>query len=361
LAADLQANGWPVWIAPDSIKPGEKWVEAINRGLEESGVFVLVVSPAAVESRWVRTETNLAIELEHEGQIRLTPLLFEAVSLPPLWRAYQRIPFRRDYDSGFTQLLARLVDPVSSAQVVVGGPGVEVVSPRERERQLKVAATPNRRIDKKIGIELIRIPAGEFLYGDDNETCTLPEFWISRTPVTNMQYKRFLDTNPTHEVPENWDSEQRTFPADKADHPVMLMNWDDVRDFCKWAGLRLPTEEEWEKAARGTDGRAYPWGNTLPTGALCNFDQQIGDTTPVGRYSPQGNSPYGCVDMAGNVWEWTASWYDKEYKYRVLRGGSLNEHDPKWLQSMFRLPNHRGFEDAPKGFRVCEIHFSSEL
>jgi class 3 adenylate cyclase len=108
LASDLEAEGWPVWLAPDSIQPGEKWVEAINRGLEESGIFVLLLTPAAVESRWVRDETNVAIELMNEGEIRFIPLQVQPCKLPAIWRAYQRIPFRAGYNAGLNALLAKL-------------------------------------------------------------------------------------------------------------------------------------------------------------------------------------------------------------------------------------------------------------
>ncbi len=94
LAADLREEGWAVWIAPDSIQPGEKWVEAINRGLEESGVFVVVLTPDAVASRWVQTETNAAIGLEHRDLMRFIPLDHKACDLPLLWGGYQYIPFR---------------------------------------------------------------------------------------------------------------------------------------------------------------------------------------------------------------------------------------------------------------------------
>jgi len=176
---------------------------------------------------------------------------------------------------------------------------------------------------------LITIPAGEFLMGDGKRQVYVEAFQIDKYPVTNAQYKRFLDANPDHPVPfvdtdwagpYNWDGAARSFPPDKAGHPVVLESWHDAVAYARWAGKRLPTEEEWEKAARGTDGREYPWGDREPTPDLCNFGGNVGGTTPVGRYSPQGDSPYGCVDMAGNVWEWTASDYSKDSK--VLRGGS---------------------------------------
>ena len=170
---------------------------------------------------------------------------------------------------------------------------------------------------EKDGKVMVRVPAGEFLYGDKKEQKTLPEFWIDQTPVTNAEYARFVaDTN--HKPPSHWSGKK---PDEKiAAHPITNVSWRDAEAYAQWAGKRLPTEEEWEKAARGPDGRKYPWGDEPPTKERCNFGGNVGGTTPVGHYSPQGDSPYGCEDMSGNVWEWTASDYDQSRK--VLRGGS---------------------------------------
>jgi tetratricopeptide (TPR) repeat protein len=196
------------------------------------------------------------------------------------------------------------------------------------ELQRQEALGEDRIVWERDGKEMVRISAGVFLCGDGKEKRELPEFWMDRTPVTDAEYKRFLDANPKHPVPfvdedwgrpYNWDRDSRSFPQNKADHPVVLVSWHDAVAYAEWAGKRLPTEEEWEKAARGTDGHEFPWGSGRPTPKLCNFGRIEGSTTSVGKYSPQGDSPYGCVDMAGNVWEWTSSDYDTDTK--VLRGG----------------------------------------
>jgi formylglycine-generating enzyme required for sulfatase activity len=171
------------------------------------------------------------------------------------------------------------------------------------------------------GKEMVRIPAGTFLYGDGKKERELPEFWIDKTPVTNAEYARFIAATE-HKPPQHWEGERPT--EEIAAHPVTYVSWHDAVAYAEWAGKRLPTEKEWEKAARGTDGRTYPWGEEEPTPDLCNFGMNEGGITPVGKYSPQGDSPYDCVDMAGNVWEWTASDYDDENK--VLRGGSWGKY-----------------------------------
>ena len=328
LADDLRAEGWRVWIAPDSIRPGEKWAEAIDRGLETSGVFVVALTPAAVASRWVKTETNAAIDLSQQDEIRFISLDVEACRLSALWRQFQYITFRRSYEAGLGELLHWLGgEAVETGQRPVPTT-TTLASPFPGYRVL----SPDRIVHDKTEIAFVRVPAGPFLYGEDKKPLELPEFWIGRYPVTNAQYKRFLDANPAYSVPfydadwakpYNWDKKTRAYPADKADHPVVIVSWNDAKAFCDWAGLRLPTEQEWEKAARGDkDGRIYPWGDDWVDGRCNTSEAGVGGTTRVGQYSPQSDSPYGCADMAGNVWEWTASWYSEKQSGHVLRGGS---------------------------------------
>lgn len=176
---------------------------------------------------------------------------------------------------------------------------------------------------------MVRIPATEFDFGQAHQRVLVPEFWIDRTLVTNSEYKRFIDANPDFAVPYssdkaarpyNWDRKRRTYPTGRANYPVTLISWQDAMAYAKWAGKRLPTEEEWELAARGSDGREYPWGNQPPSPERCNFFSR--GPTPVATYSPEGDSPYGCADMCGNVWEWTVS--KMTGPGRVLRGGGWN-------------------------------------
>ena len=206
-------------------------------------------------------------------------------------------------------------------------------------------------------VEEILIPAGDFQMGCnrsnsaescfDNErpqhTVYLDAYFIDKYEVTNARYKTCVDADAC-EPPQAANSFTRAVyfgNPEFADYPVIQVTWFQASAFCAWEGKRLPTEAEWEKAARGTDGRIYPWGDQAPTQELANFDGNVGDTTPVGSY-PAGASPYGVMDMAGNVWEWVNDWYENSYysqspsdnpqgpasgESRVLRGGSWNDID----------------------------------
>jgi formylglycine-generating enzyme required for sulfatase activity len=201
--------------------------------------------------------------------------------------------------------------------------------------------------------ELILIPGGTFAMGSDRvhdryayddenpqHQVSLADFYIAKHPTTNAQYQRFVEATG-HRMPPHL--ERQFKPACEPGYPVVWVSWEDANAYCGWLSqvtgrsYRLPTEAEWEKAARGTDGRPYPWGDEPPAKRRCAFDNHAGVTaTPVGQYSPQGDSPYGCGDMAGNVWEWCHSLY-KPYPYdpadgredpaangpRVLRGGAF--------------------------------------
>ena len=197
-------------------------------------------------------------------------------------------------------------------------------------------------------LELL-IPSGEFEMGsNDGDTDEKPlhkvyldAYWIDKTEVTNAQYQLCLDTGActSPKTNESYSRENYFDSEAYADYPVIHMEWYQARDYCRWAGGRLPSEAEWEKAAKGEDGHIYPWGNSNPGDSLLNYNNNKGDTTPVGSY-PAGASPYGVLDMAGNVLEWVEDWYREDYysskndwinpqgpsyvewEYRLLRGGS---------------------------------------
>ncbi|MEW6567810.1 MAG: SUMF1/EgtB/PvdO family nonheme iron enzyme [Chloroflexota bacterium] len=187
---------------------------------------------------------------------------------------------------------------------------------------------------------LVFVPEGEFLMGAssadpeafDNEkpqhNVYLEAYWIDSTEVTNAMYALCVADGACTPPGEDASFSRSPYYSHPtcAGYPVIQVTWQQAQDYCEWAGRRLPTEAEWEKAARGTDGRIYPWGNQPPDGTRANLcgsecpneanvpsiDDGFFDTAPVGTY-PAGASPYGALDMAGNVWEWVADWWQPDY------------------------------------------------
>lgn len=204
----------------------------------------------------------------------------------------------------------------------------------KKEEKAELTPTPgltigSSKVSDKDGMLMLYVPAGEFEMGyadgkDDEKpvhTVYLDAFWIDQTEITNKMYYLCVDagvcTQPFQGAYKGLRVDSSTREVyygnpEYDDYPVIYVNHMQADIYCRWAGRRLPTEAEWEKAARGTDGRLYPWGNESPNEMLANYDGNIGDTTPVGSY-PEGASPYGALDMAGNLWEWVEDFYFEEY------------------------------------------------
>lgn len=189
----------------------------------------------------------------------------------------------------------------------------------------------------KAPADMVVVTEGTFRMGSDERwpdegpihDMYLPTYFFDRYEVTNAQYQQFVQATG-RSAPRDWQGGQ--LPTGREKHPVSWVTWHDANEYCRWAGKRLPTDAEWEKAARGTDGRLFPWGNDFEASRANTPHSKRGTTTPVGTF-PSGASPYGAHDVSGNVWEWTVSWY-KPYagnqrptenygmKYKILKGGS---------------------------------------
>jgi len=437
----LTQAGHTVWT-DENLTPGtQHWARAIDENLEICDAVVVLLSPAAYASEWVDSECSKAriygkdvFPLHIEGDPE------DAVPLS-LW-GIQRIDVRKDFNAGMGDLLEALrlkgfvgeVAPAEELKPKVAE--VEEKTPRSKLWLLAVAiptvllaawgiykiidkgpsdpvvvkTTPNVtpvdiditpvtlitdtpvpnegvNISDRDGMEMVYIPEGLFTMGsntgeDDEQpthTVFLDTFWIDKYEVTNAQYAECAAVGRC-EVPENTDYFN---DASFADHPVVYVNHQQAMDYCKWAGRRLPSEAEWEKAARSTDGRLYPWGDEFDS-SFVNADDEMAEdefkidcslngcdgymkTSPVGHFL-KGVSPYGALDMAGNVWEWTADWYGASYyaespeknpagpssgDQRVIRGGSwyAGEDLLRVTNRGFGFPTVVGFD---LGFR-CAI------
>lgn len=226
------------------------------------------------------------------------------------------------------------------------------------------------RISDKDGMTLLYVTAGEFTMGSDTGSVDempahmvyLDSFWIDQTEVTNALYTLCVD-HGSCQTPRDTDHFTN---GGYAQHPVVYVSWNDANDYCSWADRRLPTEAEWEKAARGTEGLIYPWGNKAPDSELLNYNAEIMESTEVGNY-PKGVSPYGAYDMLGNVWEWVNDWYGETFYQispasnplgpdfgisRVHRGGSWLD-DINFIRSSKRDKGDPNYAYRNLGFRCA--------
>jgi formylglycine-generating enzyme required for sulfatase activity len=371
----LQAAGYHPWLDKHDLLPGQDWWTEIERVISDPFNLVVVclsdnsTSKRGVVQREIARALDVLEEMPEET-IYLIPARLEACQVP---RRLVGLHWVNLFEPGGFERLRGALDFEIGRREVLAEP---------------VQASPSW---KPVEPEMVLIPGGEFLMGSDlnqdqdasrsewpQHTIHLPDYTIARTPVTNAEYAAFVEAT-RHRAPIHWKGGRP--PGGKEDHPVVLISWHGATAYCKWLArntgkaYRLPSEAEWEKAARGTDGRIYPWGNEPPDEKRCNFDNNVGDTTPVGQYSPQGDSPYGVTDMAGNVWEWTRSlwgraWEEPGFRYpyapgdgrenpeagddvrRLVRGGAF-DHDSRVVRCAYR---YRNLPDDPywfQGFRVC--------
>jgi sulfatase modifying factor 1 len=273
--------------------------------------------------------------------------------------------------------------PWSLALIAIGALSVAAGPPSPA----KDGQAPTFEVTKgKDGAPMILIPSGPFTMGSNDglpnerpeHVVTLDAYYIDQYEVTLALYRKFLDAGP-HESPPTWDDEAATTVGDR---PAIGMKWADADAYCKWAGKRLPTEAEWEKAARGTDARRYPWGSMQPFVDIANYNRGLWVSEAITlaavtsglegmsvRHGLKegGKSPYGLNHMAGNAAEWVSDWYERDYylkspdknptgptqgEKRVLRGGSWADL-PLALRVTARISAEPEFEDRTIGFRCA--------
>ncbi len=425
LAAELESYGINVWLDKNDIKPGIFWKEAIRNAIVHGDFFIICFSKAyhARVSTYVNEELILAFEELRKRPVNrawFIPVLLDKCNIPDRdigagkrLSDIQYLALYEDWNGGIN----KLVETVLSEKKPIGN---EVTDQKPAIKTLSdLGLVPERRYvsDRPVFREdtwylpdddllgFVEIPAGRFWMGSDDDdedafknekpkhTIELPTFYLARYPVTVAQYRAFVDDE--HYLLKDKDA-LKGIP----NHPVVRVTWHDALAYCRWLDgklrrrkdiprelkilleenpslkITLPSEAEWEKAARGTDGRRYPWGELFDSEKANTSETNIGTTSTVGAF-PGGASPYGILDMSGNVWEWTRSLWGKnplkptyvypyskrmlerenldtaKYMLRVKRGGSFN-YGPGYTRCAYRSWYDR---IGGGGFRVAVSPF----
>ena len=356
-----------IFMDIDTMKLGRSFVKQLEDAVSACDVLIAVIGKnwltATDEAGHCRLDNpkdfvRIEIKTALERDIPVIPLLVggatipEATSLPDDIANLSELHGMELSDTRFRADAARLIDQLAeyvSKESAKGSPVLEVP---------EVSKVPEN---------MVLIRKGPFLYGEDRVHAEIPnDVYMDIYPVTNDQYNEFMLANgygtQNYWSEEGWAWKQENhvnrphYWADSkwniADHPVVGVSYYEAEAYAKWAGKRLPTEQEWERAARGTDGREYPWGNAFDKTTCNSYESGIGATTPVTKYA-KGISPSGCFDMAGNVWEWGASWYEQSPGRRMVRGGSWDDW-PEYLRASYRFGDPTDNRSSYLGFRLAQ-------
>ncbi len=363
----LRAEAWlQPWLDEEELYPGQDWNFEIEKAVESADVIIVCLSKGSTTKEgYVQREIRIALDYadyKPEGTLYIIPVRLEECEPPRRLRVWHYADyFEGQRERGLQRLLVSLKRRADGLRLIFEEPAIQEIKPTEEKKPVPTPAapkpargvTPPNKLILSNGMELMRVPAGKFLMGSkaDNKLAEeyekpqhtvdiLYDYWLARFPVTNELYNAYVKSKGIKHPVNGWEK--------KIDHSVTDVKWTDAMQYCQWLNsllknelpsgliLRLSTEAEWEKGARGTDGREYPWGNVFDINKCNSSESGTRSITSVGFYSPHGDSPYGCADMAGNVWEWTHSLI-KGYPYkvddgredewpsgaRVLRGGSF--------------------------------------
>lgn len=385
LAENLQRMGFEAWI-DERLDYGSQWPQELQKQLDSCSAFIVIMSPRSYESDWVQSELQrarrkskpifplllegdepwLSVEstqyYDVRGEAVPDPEFYSDLKTvmtstpmartPGLPEGSARVKLANDPSKpkrgiGIATIGVLLMIFVAGAALLIGpwlkrgtNPTVpaaqSTISSEELTPMPEAALTP----------EMELVPAGEFTMGSDSSayneetpahTVSLNSFYIDKYEVSNALYKACVDADACNTPNDTSRYSDTTY----ANHPVVYVDWDMAQTYCEWREARLPTEAEWEKAARGEDGRTYPWGEDIDS-TYANYNYNIGDTTAVDSYE-SGKSRYGIYNMSGNVWEWVADWFSDTYyqdlavstlsnplgpstgPYKVLRGGSWTD------------------------------------
>jgi formylglycine-generating enzyme required for sulfatase activity len=368
----LRDQGHHVFFDRADLPAGEEFHNRIREEIERSDLFLILISPHAIDDGSY-TLTELAIA--EKAGTRLLPVMLRKPDVEQLPASIKAVTYL-ETDGSLPGAVAAEVHRIERdlwqqrGKYFMAAIAVIAVISVPVFYALKVRSTTEKVGND--GAPAVLIPAGAFAMGDDEESprreIFVDAFYMDKYEITVSRYAKFLGATGNVKPPEEWDTADAKRDADL---PVVGVDWRDADSYCRWAGKRLPTEAEWEKAARGVDERKYPWGNDAPTSEYARFGIPYQNpvykdgVAGIGTY-PKGTSPFGIYDLSGNVWEWVADWYSESFPRgdvrnpkgpesgtgKVMRGGGWYDQ-PARLTTTKRMqanPSHRGDEI---GFRCA--------
>ena len=331
----LAHEGHDVFFDREDLPPGSDFHSRIRKGIEQSDLFLFLVSGKAFDAgSYTINELAIAQKKWPHPAGHVLPVLLHATDLtqvPGYLKSITLLQPEGDMPAAVVDAVHRIAVARRRAlmtKLAVGAAGIATLA--IIAGYVVTGRSPADEMTGKDGAVAVRIPAGVFIMGDDENSprreIYTDAYYIDRFEVTTARYARFMAANPSLRAPDGWDE----IKLDRAaELPVAGVDWKEAQAYCRWADKRLPTEAEWEKAARGTDGRLYPWGNETPNPERANFENTSpkayeGGLTPVGSH-PAGKSPFGVHDMAGNVSEWVADWHSEHF----ASGDTRNPQGPE--------------------------------
>jgi formylglycine-generating enzyme required for sulfatase activity len=369
----LREEGHDVFFDRDDLPAGEEFHARIRSAIESTGLVVFLVSPDSVDAgSYTLTELEIAEQTWKRASGKVLPVMLRPTpidAVPPFLKSVTFLETQGSIPAAVgvavhrlaaarrRRLLGRAAIGLALVLLAAAGsyrfwPGRFAPGTAGAHAYVATDSAPS-----------VLVPGGTFIMGDDENSprreVYVDSFYIDKFEVTTSRYAKFLAATGSAHAPDEW--EMLKLPVG-GDLPVVGVDWNDANAYCQWAGRRLPTEAEWEKAARGTDGRRYPWGDMSPTLEQANYDNSSptaydGGLDPVGRHIA-GDSPFGASDMAGNANEWVADWHAESFPSgdtrnpqgpasgtaRVIRGGgrfeSVDRISP--TKRYFAAPEQRG-------------------
>ena len=368
----LRDQGHKVFYDRADLPAGDEFHNRIRAAIEASQLFIFLISADAVDAgSYTLTELDIA----EKANVKLLPVALGKLAVGQLPAALKAVTFL-ETDGNLPAAVALAVHRIATdwrrrrlkriaaaaaVAVAVGAALYYAINGRSKDQLVG-----------KDGAPAVLIPAGTFIWGDDEESprreLFVDSFYLDKHEVTVARYADFLKATGNVRPPEEWET------ADLKVHaalPVVGVDWHDANSYCQWAGRRLPTDAEWERAARGTDERKYPWGDEPPSAEHARFAKNYQNSVyqdgvaAVGAH-PKGASPFGIDDLSGNAWEWVADWFTESFSRadtrnpkgpasgtdKVLRGGGWYDA-PQRLTSTKRMhapPEHR---NDSVGFRCA--------